>query len=141
MVHSNNDIFVVMSIGNGETWQHEVAVCKDAGDYASWTETYSGRISTEELRETGTFSVTVKDLNVDGTHSVIGSADVNISPLFVRTNMWVEFDGDIKENRKTTGEYLVRLRYRDRMERPDKRSLHIRKISLSHIVHHGMDTH
>ncbi|CAE7646826.1 unnamed protein product [Symbiodinium microadriaticum] len=135
MFRGKNDVYVIMSVGDGGTWQHETVVRREAGDHASWEEAYSGRIPMDEVRD-GMFSLAVKDRNTGSNDVLIGTANVNISPLFVRTNKWVEFDGDIKENRKVSGQYFVRLRYRDRSERPDMQSLHVSMVSLSHLVHH-----
>jgi hypothetical protein len=136
-----NDVFALLSLGGGESasWQQETSVRREAGSHASWTDSFSGRVPADVLlREK--LLLNVKDKNTDHD-TPIGKALVNVSPLSLRPNEWVEFDGDLKHDRKVSGQFLVRLRYRVRPERPDKEALHVRKINLSHIVHHGKFCH
>ena len=130
-----NDVFVIMSVGEGSSWQHQTAVRREAGDHAAWTDAFSARVTIDEVRE-GKVILDVKDHNKDH-HTPIGKATINVVPMFSRVNKWVDFDGDLKHQRKVSGKYLMRMRYRDRPERPDKQCLHVSKISLSHIFYHG----
>lgn len=130
-------MFALISLGDGEgaAWQHQTSVRREAGSHASWVDSFSGRVPLEVLHQEKVI-LNVKDKNTDHD-TPIGKASVNISPLSLRPNEWVEFDGDLKHDRKISGQYFVRMRYRTRPDRPDKEALHVRKITLSQIIHHG----
>ena len=107
------DPYGEMVVGDGSAWSHLTEVKDDAGLKAQWSPNATGRVSVADIKAR-LFKLRVYDKNrAGGVDKLIGASEVDMKSVLANIDEWVDVDGDLTDGKKSSGRYVIRVRYRN----------------------------